>query len=204
MDESQSRIIEAGIQIMIELGDVRKVTMRDIADRAKVGLGLINYHFKTKEDLMRLAIRTFMNRVIGDWAKSRVIAPSSDPAENLRNELAEVSGFLAIHPRISRISILFDLESPEPGDNSARSISSLVPAIAATIGEGQAEASPTRAHEIATLIVGAMQHVFLRSPEGREFFDTEWRQRWIEGIVGLVAGRGNPAPRPEPLPGLGP
>jgi AcrR family transcriptional regulator len=197
MDESQSRILEAGIQIMIELGDVRKVTMRDIADRAKVGLGLINYHFKTKEDLIRLAIRTFMNRVIGDWAKSSTVEPSNDPAENLRNKLTEVSEFLAVHPRVSRISILFDLESPGPGDNSARSISSLAPAIAAISGEA-------RGVSIATVIVGAMQHVFLRSPEGQEFFDTEWRQRWIEGIVGLVAGRGNPAPRPEPLPGPGP
>lgn len=198
MDETRERMIEAGIQLMLEFGDLRKVTMRDIAKRAGVGLGLINYHFQSKEELMRLAIRVFMNRVISDWARTGAAAPPSDPESMLRARLAEVSGFLAAHPRISRISILFDLENPSPEDNSALAISSLIPAIQAIVGEGSAGSGETAAAELAETVVGAMQHVFLRSPEGRKFFDEEWRRAWIEGIVRLVAGRGKPARRMRP------
>jgi AcrR family transcriptional regulator len=198
MDETRERIIEAGIQLMLETGDLRKVTMRDIAKRAGVGLGLINYHFQSKDELMRLAIRVFMNRVIGDWARTGADPRSSDPEAGLRAKLSEVCEFLAAHPRISRISILFDLENPSPDDNSALAISSLIPAIAPLLGGGSEGPGDSPAAGMAEMVVGAMQHVFLRSPEGRKFFDAEWRRAWIEGIVRLVAGRGEPARRKRP------
>jgi AcrR family transcriptional regulator len=198
MDETRERIIESGIQLMLEIGDLRKVTMRDIAKRAGVGLGLINYHFQSKDELMRLAIRVFMNRVIGDWARTGPEPRPSDPEEGLRARLTEVCEFLAAHPRISRISILFDLENPSPEDNSALAISSLIPAIEPLVGGVSESTGESPGAAMAEMVVGAMQHVFLRSPEGRKFFDTEWRRTWIEGIVRLVAGRGEPARRKRP------
>lgn len=38
-------------------GNVTKITSRKIAERAEVGLGLINYHFGSKENLITIVFR---------------------------------------------------------------------------------------------------------------------------------------------------
>ena len=42
-------------------GDLNMVTARKIADRAKVGLGLINYHFGSKERLITECVQKIIN-----------------------------------------------------------------------------------------------------------------------------------------------
>ncbi len=56
-------IIDATIQIIEESeGDIKNITARKIADRSGVALGLINYHFGSKENL----IAESCGRIIND------------------------------------------------------------------------------------------------------------------------------------------
>ena len=45
-------------------GDVNKITLRRISERANVGLGLINYHFGSKEQLITLCVQRIINNVV--------------------------------------------------------------------------------------------------------------------------------------------
>jgi AcrR family transcriptional regulator len=58
-------LIEAAIALIIETGDLRKVTMRAVAERAGMALGLASYRYGGKEGLIREAVRVFMGRAIG-------------------------------------------------------------------------------------------------------------------------------------------
>lgn len=49
--DARERIIEVTLNILDEVGDIEKVIIWQIAERAKnVWVGLINYHFKTKDN----------------------------------------------------------------------------------------------------------------------------------------------------------
>jgi AcrR family transcriptional regulator len=58
---------KSAIDLIIETRDLKKVTIRRIARRAGVGVGLINYHFHTKEDCIARAVEVFINRIVQQW-----------------------------------------------------------------------------------------------------------------------------------------
>lgn len=63
-------MIDTAKALLEETDDVEKITIRQIAERAQVGIGLINYHFKSKDNLLSLAIGDTMEKIILDFSKS--------------------------------------------------------------------------------------------------------------------------------------
>lgn len=61
--EVKEKIIQATIAL-IETGEgnIEGISARAISEKAKVGLGMINYHFQTKENLISICVE----RIIGD------------------------------------------------------------------------------------------------------------------------------------------
>ncbi len=48
--EIKDKIINVTIDLIKEAnGNIDKITIREIAKRAEIGVGLINYHFKSKK-----------------------------------------------------------------------------------------------------------------------------------------------------------
>jgi AcrR family transcriptional regulator len=62
----RQKIIDTAKEMLDETGDVHKITVRQIAERAGVGIGLINYHFNSKDNLMSIAIGSAMVKTITD------------------------------------------------------------------------------------------------------------------------------------------
>lgn len=54
--DARERIIQAATEILNEVSDIEKITVRQIAERANVGVGSINYHFNSKDNLLSLAV----------------------------------------------------------------------------------------------------------------------------------------------------
>ena len=54
--QARNRIIKAAIELLDEHSDPARITVRQIAERAGVGTGLINYHFQTKDNLLQEAV----------------------------------------------------------------------------------------------------------------------------------------------------
>ncbi len=46
--DARERIIEVTLNLLNEVDDIEEITVRKIAERANVGVGLINYHFKQR------------------------------------------------------------------------------------------------------------------------------------------------------------
>lgn len=74
MNEQDARqsIINATKSILQEIDDVEKITIRQIAERAGVGTGLINYHFKSKDNLLSTVIGAMMSDTIMGFTRGDV------------------------------------------------------------------------------------------------------------------------------------
>ena len=72
-DEVKKSIIKATIEIIeTSDGDINKITARKIADKSGVALGLINYHFGSKENLIAQCSREIINEKIFGLAPDNV------------------------------------------------------------------------------------------------------------------------------------
>ena len=82
-------IVDAAKTLLEETEDIDKITVRQIAQRANVGIGLINYHFKSKDNLLSIAIGDRMAKIISDFSKSDSYAHLS-PIQKLKSMLREL------------------------------------------------------------------------------------------------------------------
>lgn len=124
--KSRDLILNTTIELLLEKIDRNDETskppsFREIASRAEVSLGLINYYFKTQDILIRQAVKWYIG--------TKVIEPfdpfKEDSGESLseREKLTKVIlgplDFIFIHPKLAKISILNDFSYPSSDDNSS-------------------------------------------------------------------------------------
>ncbi|HYE09896.1 MAG TPA: TetR/AcrR family transcriptional regulator [Patescibacteria group bacterium] len=102
--DARSRIIKAAIEILDEVTDVDKVTVRQVAERANVGIGLINYHFKTKDNLLSIAVGDVMGKMATGF-----ITPGNysdlEPVLKLKTMLKELYSFGERHEKLVQFTL---------------------------------------------------------------------------------------------------
>ena len=182
---ARGRIMQAAIDIMREIGEVDEVTIRKIAKRADVGVGLINYHFRSKENLICEAVQFFQSReVMSGWEGQLLFRPKN-PHELIKMMVKSFADFMADFPHISRISILNDLHNPGTEDNMSQTINGLSPYIGEALGKNGKNG---KAYKTAWVIVSTIQTIFLRSGQfsrdgGFDFFNKSERDAYIDTLV---------------------
>ena len=125
MHKKTDDIKEKLIQVTTELisdsdGNAQHITTRAIAEKAQVGVGLINYHFQTKEHLIEICVQRMIGNVISAFQPN--VSKELDCIENLKETAKQVVDFLMEHPEISKISIMSDLSAPGLTDNTMKTV----------------------------------------------------------------------------------
>ena len=120
----KEQIINATIAL-IENSDglIENITIRAIAQKANVAVGLINYHFKSKKNLIEVCVQRIISHVMATFPKNAEVEGASSPDDKPESEMASftarVFDFLLNHPEIARISILADLSEPNIASNAS-------------------------------------------------------------------------------------
>ena len=99
-------------------GNAKNITARMIAKQAGIGLGLINYHFKSKDNLITVCVQRIIGEVVAGFRLDQEFVTDE---ERLKAWATYVFNFLFEHPAISRISILGDFQSYSMKSNSVYS-----------------------------------------------------------------------------------
>lgn len=121
-DEIKEIIINATIELIEQSnGDIKTITTRSIAEKSGVALGLINYHFENKENLISLCVQRIINKVLMQFAPDKTDYTKTDgltDKERLISFAQQTFDFLYAHYSIIKISILSDFASYHPKSNS--------------------------------------------------------------------------------------
>lgn len=185
-DNIKEKLISATTELIIGgTGNIAEITTRAIAEKAGAGIGLVNYHFQTKENLIEICVQQIIGKVISSFQVAG--SKSLTDFNRLLNTATRVFDFLFENPAVSRISILGDFRSPAQNDNTAKTIKGF--------------ASSLREHEIhesgkssfAFMLVSVMQAAFLRKDICKELFGCDLivkseRDNFIENIVRKMFG----------------
>lgn len=179
-DISKENIIQQTICLIQESdGIIENITIRKIAERAQVGVGLINHYFNSKENLMEICVQTIISGVIGAFRPS--VIESRDSKEITKSVAKQVIDFLMDNQQISKVSILGDLKHPKAIDNTMKTVLGF----ATHLSGGQI----TQEYKVnAFMITSALQEAFLRKDclkdsLGIDFYDKEQRDLFIDHII---------------------
>ncbi|MCX4314054.1 MAG: helix-turn-helix domain containing protein, partial [Clostridia bacterium] len=110
--DSKEAIIKAATELIEERGErLGSVTVREIGKRAGVGLGLVNYHFGNKDELIAQCVEKIINGIVARFVEMRERTEGMLPPEKLESLVQMTLDFLFEHRAVSRISILSDMQS---------------------------------------------------------------------------------------------
>ena len=112
----KNRIMEATTELIEQHnGNIKVITARMIAAKSDVGLGLINYHFGSKEKLITECVQRIIGGVVAGFHMEQEFQTDK---ERLAAWATYVFDFLFEHFAISRVSILGDLQDYTGNCNS--------------------------------------------------------------------------------------
>lgn len=180
-DFVKERIIRVTIDLIQESGgNINEVTTRLIAERAGVGVGLVNYHFISKDLLIEQCVQRIINDVIMTFRPD--IQKDLSPIERLKTITKLVIEFLLDHPAVSRISILGDYQNPRIIDNTMKTVNGFVLLLKnSNISEKEKEM-------LLFSLTSILQVAFLRRDISKEcfgidFYNKEERDSFIDLLI---------------------
>jgi AcrR family transcriptional regulator len=177
--EVKERIIEAATSLIAESeGDVTGISTRAIAEKVGVGVGLINYHFQTKDNLIEICVERMIGEVIAAFAPE---TKKLSQVESLKHSAKMVMDFLIENPAVARISILTDCKTPKPDDNTMKSVISVNAKI------GNLGLSDKEKFILSFALTTAMQAIFLRKDQSGDVFgyDVNIKEQ-RDNVLGLL------------------
>ncbi len=185
-EECINKIIEITTRLIKDSsGNVDEITIRMIAEQADIGVGLINYHFGSKEQLIEQCVQKMISNVI--MSLHSQISQELDPVSHLKMTTKLVADFLVDNPAVSRISILGDQRNPRIMDNTMKTV----------LGFSQSlikyNLSEERKRILLFNLTSMLQAAFLREDLSREclgfdFHRKEERDNYLEEIIDILFG----------------
>ncbi|MDI9470736.1 MAG: TetR/AcrR family transcriptional regulator [Bacillota bacterium] len=161
MKKADSNIKEDIIVATISLiqrseGLVEKITIREIAQSAGVAVGLVNYHFGSKKELIEICVERIISQVMKTFGEgeSAECEETAQREADMTSFIVRVFEFLLAHPEISQISMLSDLSEPDLKSNSSVSYRAILKALPAAEVEEERKVR-------AFLLLAGIQSAFL-------------------------------------------
>lgn len=159
MDNNKETIIQATIDLINEKGEqMNDITVREICQKANVGLGLVNYHFGNKDKLIELCVERIVNGIVDTFRSIREKTEGLTPFEKLDYLGNMTLTFLFEHYAVSKTSILTDMNMPKENDNTHRTYFAYLPLVSACRPDWDKATLERRTFYLITV----MQQSFLR------------------------------------------
>lgn len=177
--DAKERILQVTIDILNEVDDPTRITVRQIAERADVGVGSINYHFQSKDNLFNEAIGRIMMLGAVRWFEP-VTDTSIDPVTRLKMMFKETSRIAMRYAKLSQIMLSYTLQQ---GEFTAASMT--LPLIREIFGS---EKSDLELRLLTLQVLVPMQTLFVRAEQfqryaGVDLFNDAQRNQVIDILI---------------------
>ena len=189
-DEAREAIVQATIGLIeCSGGDVRNITARSIAAKSGMSLGLINYHFGSKDNLISICCDRMINRTLNTTSPDKVDYTADDgmtDKERLTSFAQQTFEFVFANPSTVKISILSDMKDYAPDCNSSLTQKGFMMAFRGDVPEKK------RRH-IAFALASIMQAAFLagdnaKAVTGYDLKTKKSRAGFIADTVDMLFG----------------
>jgi AcrR family transcriptional regulator len=188
-EDTKNRIIDTTISLIENLdGDIKKITIRKIAEKAGIGVGLINHYFGTKDNLIEVCVQKIIEKVVYHRTPEVFVKNEQEliGIDRLKATAKYIMNFLFEHPQISYISILGDFKKPHLKDNSVGTVYGFVSNMPKT---SSYEGNLIKAFELVALMqVAFMKKDILKELCNINLEHKEERENYIDSLVDVIMG----------------
>lgn len=181
--ETKDQLIAAATALLLENEKPETITSRQIATRAGANLAMINYYFKSKDELLNLVI----GRIIADSADDFLYSKDTEipPKERMRKMLYELSETVVKYNRYTKIYMPYILLHEEITVPFY-----IIPMLKEYFGEQRNE---LQCKVIAYQLISFIQLIYFRSDaffrySGADVMDAETRKNLIDIELNLFLG----------------
>ena len=189
-EKVKETIINATTELIEQSGgEVKSITARAIADKSGVALGLINYHFESKENLIAICVQRIINKVLMSFAPDKKDYTEPDgltDKQRLISFAQQTFDFLFDNYAIIKISILSDFKDYKPICNSVYTQMGFRLALRGNIPENKKQL-------IAFSLTSTMQAAFLseensKQVTGYNLFEKQESDLFVSDTVSMLMG----------------
>jgi len=182
-DTAKQRLIDVTIELICKGDKPSEITVADITEKAGVGNGMVNYHFQSKDNLMKTAVKRVMVCAKKALAEKLKAFGNASASERLSVILKETTCCFAENPEICKIAILDNLEDGE----SASHILSDVNVFNDCIEELCAEYG-NKVRTENYIIAAFLNYIFLKADvikkeTGFDFYNKEQRDAAVDHFI---------------------
>lgn len=191
-DNSKELLIDVTTSLINDYnGDVSKVTIREIATKSNVSVGLINYLFGNKDNLISICVQKIILNVVTTFKPNLNIDSSlsnfDKAKQKLKTTAKQVFEFLFNNKSIAKISILNDYANYNDKSNSNMTIKGFMSLL------NDLEVEDSLKEKIAFYLTCTMQVAFIRSLTnsnylGYDFNNKMDRDKFIDELVDKLLG----------------
>lgn len=189
MSDIKELLIDQTIALIKESdGKSESITARAIAQRSGVALGLINYHFGSKDNLLTECSNKIINDLLSSMKPGLMKAEDDglSDRERLTDYAKQTFEFLFANRAIVKLSILSDFSSYRADSNSALTQKGFQMALRGDIQDKSKRL-------IAFSLASSMQTAFLSADESKEITGYDLKTRkgrssFIEDTVNMLMG----------------
>ncbi len=187
-EKVKATIINATTELIEQSGgEIKNITARSIADKSRVALGLINYHFESKENLIAICVQRIINKVLMSFAPDKKDYTEPDgltDKQRLTSFAQQTFDFLFDNYAIIKISILSDFKDYKPMCNSVYTQMGFRFALRGNISENKKQL-------IAFSLVSTMQAAFLSGENSKQItgynlFEKTERDMFVSDTVSML------------------
>ena len=168
-EQTTELILQTAETLILESdGDAERVTIRQIAERANISIGLVNYYFSSKAKLIEACVQRMIGGVVGSFVPK--LPPDAGKAERLGKVAAQVADYLDKHPQISRISILGDMSAPSCKDNTIKTAYGFSKTVSRDVADADALIR-------SFCLTAILQSAFLRKDLLKDCIGVDWKEQ---------------------------
>lgn len=185
-EATKELIIEKTIDLINELeGNIEEITIRKIAKRANIGVGLIHHYFFSKENLIEICIQQIINKVVYTFQLEGF--EQLEPLTRTQLVTKQVVKFLMENQSISKVSILGDMKNPKNKDNTFGTVIGLAYCMSPTKEVDEIHLKKAF-YLVSILQVSFLRKDMLQEGIGIHYYDDNKRDKFLENLVEMIMG----------------
>lgn len=189
-DEMKEKIIAETIRMIAAGGNKPEdINFREICANLNIALGLINYHFGSKKNLVNACAQKMIDGIVSNFEKIRDSCDFLPPYEKLRKLSIMTLDYLFENQNLSKLSINVDCTSPTLTDNTSHTIRAYLPLMKLC----KPNFSDREIQIFTYNLVFSMQNLFTRaeiinSDLGINLFDKAQRDAFHNEMLSAIIG----------------
>jgi len=180
-NDAKEQILDATVKLLKDSKDPESITVRDIAAAADVQLAMINYYFRSKDELLYQAVGALRNKMAGDWLSVKGKDKEMNAYMRFRKMLIALCGMSVKYSRYMRLTVEYELTRAE-----IVTPQHTLPLIREICGDKRSE---TSIRITAYQIISTLQLIFFRANDMSAYlgFDVLENNRMVEIIDTILA-----------------